>query len=47
MNESTYKLSIEDAETLIAFIKMHEREEISEETWDVCIKLQDFVDDEL
>lgn len=47
MNESTYKLSIEDAETLIAFIKMHEREEISEETWDICMKLQDFVDDEL
>lgn len=47
MDEATYKLTIEDAETLIAFIKMHEREEISEETWDVCMKLQDFVDDEL
>lgn len=44
--EATYKLTIDEAETLIAFIKMHEREDISEDTWDICMKLQDFVEEE-
>lgn len=40
----TFYLSIEDAEELVAFIKMHEREEIPEEVWEVCMKLQNFLE---
>lgn len=38
------RLSIEEAETLIAFIKMHERDEIPDDVWDVCMKLYDSVE---
>ena len=41
----SYHLNIEDAETLVAFIKMHEREEIPEDVWEVCMKLQDFIEE--
>ena len=34
-------LSIEDIETLIAFIKMHEREEIPEDVWSLCMRMYD------
>ena len=34
-------ISVEQAETIIAFIKMHEREEIPEDVWDLCMKLQE------
>lgn len=44
--EANYNLTIDEAETLIAFIKMHEREDIPEGTWDICMKLQDFVEEE-
>ena len=43
---STYPLNVEEAETLIAFIKMHEREEISEDVWEVCMNLQNFCDED-
>lgn len=38
------RLSIDEAENLIAFIKMHEREEIPDDVWDVCMKLYDAVE---
>lgn len=44
--EPTYNLTIDEAYELIAFIKMHEREEIPEDAWDICMKLQDFVEKE-
>lgn len=31
----------EEAETIIAFIKNHEREDIPDDVWDVCMKLMD------
>lgn len=40
------KITIEDAEEIIAFTKMHEREEISDEMWEVVLKLQDLIEDE-
>lgn len=40
------RLSIEEAETIIAFIKMHERDEIPDDVWDVCMKLYDDVEQE-
>ena len=33
------KISIEDAETIISFIKTHEREDIPDDVWAVCMKL--------
>lgn len=41
------KLSIDEAETIIAFIKNHERDEIPDDVWDVCMKLFDAVDLEI
>ena len=40
------KITIEDAEEIIAFTKMYEREEISDEMWEVVLKLQDLIDEE-
>ena len=34
-------LSIEEIETLIAFIKSHERGEIPDDVWDLCMKMYD------
>lgn len=39
------KLTAEEAYALIAFIKMHEREDIPDDVWDICMKLYDFVED--
>ena len=40
-----YRLSVEEAETLIAFIKMHEREEIPEDVWDLCMAMQNYLEE--
>ncbi len=40
----TVILSEEDAETIISFIKNHEREEIPDDVWDVCMNLIDQTD---
>ena len=37
------KLDDEDCETLIAFIKNHEREEIPDDVWELCMRLWDSV----
>ena len=41
----TYDLNVEEAEALVAFIKMHEREEIPEDVWEVCMNLQNFIEE--
>lgn len=38
-------ITLEDAEEIIAFTKMHEREEIPEEMWDVVMRLYDAIDE--
>lgn len=38
------KLTVEEVETLIAFIKMHEREEIPDDVWDLCMKMYDAIE---
>ena len=43
---SACRLSVEECESLIAFIKMHEREEIPDDVWEICMKLQDFCEEE-
>ncbi len=40
-----YRLNVEEAETLVAFIKMHEREEIPDDVWEVCMNLQNFLEE--
>ena len=35
--------SVEEAESLMAFIKNHEREDIPDDVWDLCIRLQEEV----
>jgi hypothetical protein len=39
-------LSDEEIETLIAFIKTHERNEIPEDVWELCMKMYDALEDE-
>lgn len=34
-------LTEEEAETIISFIKTHEREDIPDEVWDICMRLID------
>ncbi len=37
-------ISDEEAETIISFIKNHEREDIPDEVWDICMKLMDLTE---
>ena len=39
-------ISNEEAETIISFIKNHEREDIPDEVWDICMKLMDLTERE-
>lgn len=36
-------ISVEEAETIIAFIKNHEREDIPDAVWEICMELQEEV----
>lgn len=36
-------ISVEEAETIIAFIKNHEREDIPDDVWEICMELQEEV----
>ena len=38
------ELTEEEAETIIAFIRNHEPDEIPEDVWDICIKLMNLTD---
>ena len=35
------EITVEDAEEIVAFTKMHEREEIPDEMWEIVMALQD------
>ena len=39
------KFSVSEVEALIAFIKMHEREDIPDEVWDICMYLYDVLEE--
>ena len=41
----SYHLNVEEAESLIAFIKMHEREEIPDDVWEICMALINFTEE--
>ena len=34
-----FTLSVEEAMTIISFVKTHEREEIPDDMWELCMKL--------
>lgn len=38
-------LSHENAYALISFIKTHKREDIPDDVWDICMRLQDWLND--
>ena len=40
MNEQV-SITEEEAEIIIAFIRNHEREEITDDVWDICKKMMD------
>ena len=44
MSEDYIKISEDDAEYLICFIRSHEREDIPDEVWDVCMRMMDELD---
>ena len=44
--EKTKMLTTEEIESLVAFIKRHEREDIPDDVWDACMKLMDFLDEQ-
>lgn len=39
------RLTEEEIYTLISFIKMHEREDIPEDVWDLCMKMYDALEE--
>ena len=39
------RITEEEAEEIIAFVKMHERDEIPEDLWDIILRLQDELDE--
>ena len=39
------RITEEEAEEIIAFVKMHERNEIPEDLWDIILRLQDELDE--
>ena len=41
--ESVIEISGEEAEAIIAFVRNHEREEIPDDVWELCIRLYDEV----
>lgn len=36
-------ISVDEAYAIIAFIKNHEREDIPDDVWDICMELQEEV----
>jgi hypothetical protein len=44
MKEDCIQISADDAEYLICFIRSHEREDVPEEVWDLCMRMMDELD---
>ena len=45
MYEDYIAISDEEAELLVCFLKNHERENIPDDVWDLCIKMMERLDD--
>lgn len=39
-----YQMNLDEIESIVAFIKMHEREEIPDDVWDCCMRLYDVLE---
>ena len=39
--EQIFELTLDEVETIVAFIKCHEREDIPDGVWELCMKLWD------
>lgn len=44
MGEDYIQISTDDAEYLVCFIRSHEREDIPDEVWDLCMRIMDELD---
>ena len=44
MDEDYIEISADDAEYLVCFIRSHEREDIPDEVWDICMRMMDMLD---
>ena len=44
MDEDYIEISADDAEYLVCFIRSHEREDIPDEVWDICMRMMDELD---
>ena len=44
MDEDYIEISCNDAEYLVCFIRSHERENIPDEVWDICMRMMDMLD---
>lgn len=40
-----YRLNVEGVESIVAFIKNHEFEEIPEDVWEICMEMQEFLEE--
>lgn len=43
----SFNLSPDEVETLLAFIKMHEREDIPDDVWEIAEEMYEWLEDEL
>ena len=37
-------ITFDEAESLVAFIKTHERQDIPDDVWELCMRIQDELD---
>ena len=44
MDEDYIEISADDAEYLVCFIRSHEREDIPDEVWNICMRMMDMLD---
>lgn len=43
--EDNIRITTDEAEALVCFIKNHEREDIPDDVWDVCMRMMDELDE--
>ena len=46
MYEDYIAISDEEAELLVCFIRNHERENIPDDVWDLCMRMMEMLDDQ-
>lgn len=46
MTEEKYEMTIDELESVVAFIKSHEREEIPDELWELTMKWCEWLEEQ-